>query len=159
MSTSLGGELQTLTAQLKVALEEQSAAQIEVSRLEYRLQMLDGGKFARNKERFSYDRLRIDLEEAEGRAEIQHRSSFPKSTESSSRAAVKSDPEVVRLKRVLLELEEKDFDRRKANPDEDLSEQLLKARERLIKAEAEVEAVQQALETYRILIASRADRE
>ncbi len=159
MSTSLGGDLQSLTTQLKVALEERAAAQIDVSRLENRVRMLDGGRFSRNKERFAFDRLRIKLEEAEGKAELQHRSSYLKATESSSRAAVRSDPEVVRLKQALLELEEQEFDRRKANPDEDLSEQLLKARERLIKAEADAEAVQQALETYRILIASRADRE
>ncbi len=159
MSTSLGGELQSLTTQLKVALEERAAAQIEVGRLENREEMQDDGRFTRSKERLAHERLRIQLEEAEGKAELLHRSSYPKATESSSRAAVRSDPEVVRLKLALLELDEQELDRRKANPDDDLSKQLLEARERLIKAKAEVDAVQQALETYRVLIASRADRE
>ena len=159
MSTSLDGELQSLTTQLKVALEERAAAQIEVGRLEKREKVQDGGRFTFSKERFARQHLQIQLEEAEGKAEIQHRISYPKATESSSRAAVRSDPEVVRLKQAILELEEQELDRRRANPDDDLSEQILKARERLIKAKAEVEAVQQALETYRILIMSRADRE
>ncbi len=159
MSKSLDGELETLTTQLKVALEERAVAQIEVNRLENLEQMQDGGRFTRSKERFAYNRLRIQLEEAEGKAELQHRSSYPKATESSARAAVKSDPDVVRLKQALLELDEQEFARLKASPEDDLSEKLLKARERQIKAEADVEAVQQALETYRILIASRVDRE
>lgn len=159
MSTSLGGELQSLTTHLKVALEERAAAQIEVGRLENREKMLNNGRFTLSKERLVSKRLHIQLEEAEGKAVLQHRNSYPKATESSSLAAVRSDPEVIRLKLALLELEEQELEQRKSNPDDDLSNQLLEARERLIKAEAAVEAVQHALETYRILIASRIDRE
>jgi hypothetical protein len=133
MSTSLGGELQSLTTQLKVALEERAAAQIEVSRLKHHQEMQDGDRFTHRNEYLPYERLRIQLEEAEGKAELLHRSSYPKATESSSHAAVRSDPEVVRLKLALLELEERELKQRKADPDDDLSEQLLKAQERLIK--------------------------
>ncbi len=156
METALSREMQTLTEQLKSALVERADAQIVVGRLSDEDNgdgTPEGRKNARKRAR-----LALRLEEAEGRAEIVHRLSYTKATDSSAKAAVKSDPTVVRLREEIFDLREQEYSE---DGDEGRSrrvEKLRDAEDRLLRAEASIEATMQALETYRVLVASGTDR-
>lgn len=60
---------------------------------------------ARDELQFRIDRLKIDVDVAKSRAEVEYRSSVAKATDATAKAIVTSDEDVVRLRRELAEVE------------------------------------------------------
>jgi hypothetical protein len=116
-------------------------------------------------------KLQIRIYEAQGKAEINHRAETSKATESSSKAAVRSDASVVELELKMKDLEEqrsmlKIDELEKAaeirasidKPSDNASAKLSAAKAASMKASARFDAVQVTLESYRLLV-ELADRE
>lgn len=104
------------------------------------------------------EKLRIRLEEAEGKASVQHRSAFLKATDASTRAAVNCDEKVVALRLQMRELREKRAEFIEAHVESGGTEgpvdtaEYLEARAQLAQAEAEVVTLASMTDVYRLLV-------
>lgn len=193
-------QIESIPATLSNALERRAKAQIEVARLKRQISKLEAeieregneddndeaddsddleDELALLKLESEFKTLKLQVSEAEDKAEMEFRSSAPKPTNEHVKAAVGSDPEVSRLRRECLKAEEAVRERkltlqrerriaREARPitrfrsrtaalpeNEEmaaLQEELLAAQAELILAESEVEAGQVTLDTYKMLV-------
>ena len=193
-------QIESIPATLSKALERRAKAQIEVARLKRRISKLEAeierevdeddndeadesdgleDELALLKIESEFKTIKLQVSEAEDKAEMEFRSSAPKPTNEHVKAAVGSDPEVIRLRHECLKAEEAMRERkltlqrekrsaREARPiarsrsrtaalpeNEEmaaLQEELLAAQVELILAESEVEAGRITLDTYKMLV-------
>jgi len=200
-SDQLKEQIESIPATLRKALERQAKARIAVARLEAQINKLEAEIERENSQKENdspepeYDsledelellklesnveRLKLQVTEAEDKAEMAFRESAAKTTEGQVRAAVGTDPTVMRLRRECLDAKESARERkitlqrerqaaREAKlqaryatsvdiaPENEkisaLREKLEQAEEEVILADVEVEVSQAMVETYKMLV-------
>lgn len=187
-------EIYSLPDKLNRALERKVRAQVEVSRLETAVEKLEVRLKQEKEQSESQDnddnededteliemetelkKLKVQLDEAESRAELDFRRNTPKTTENQVKATVCADENVSRLKLELIEQEVKvktkkqtlQRERREAwltrRPSvrhvevestelDSLQEELATAESKLMMANIEVETFQTKLDTFKMLV-------
>ena len=200
-TSNLKEKVQNLPSLLRTALERQAKARIAVARLEAQIAKIEAKKELQDEDddgiitnstddildddvaliklETKLERLKLELSEAEDKAELEFRTNESRVTEGYVKAAVGSDPVVTRLRRGLLDAkeaarirkatlqrerqlarlaeQEKRFElRRTAVPEDDrlseLRDKLHEASEELILADVEVFVAHATLEAYQILV-------
>lgn len=199
-SEQLREKIASVTSDLQKALEQQAKARIavahleaQISKLEAEIERLGNKEDVRNTPDYdglenslellrmesAVERLKLQVTEAEDKAEIAFRKTSEKTTEALVKAALGTNPTVIELRNKLLEAKEAVKERkvtlqnerikaretkleamysvRKDIPPEDnklfeLQEKLLTAEDALILADIEVEVVRAKIETYKMLV-------
>ena len=193
-------QIESIPTILRQALERQAKARIEVARIEAQVDKLEaeiareGGPndddnldegddleddLALLKLESKLERLKLEVTEAEDKAELEFRESASKTTEGLVKAAVGNDPNVIRLRRECLEakeaariqkitlqrerqaareakLEARRVTRVAVEPENAevsaLQERLMLAQDEVILADVEVDVTQAMIETYKMLV-------
>src|SRR5205085_9472160 len=192
-------QIESIPARLRQVLEQQATARIEVARLEAQIEKLEAELAIENNSmddsnldvdsledelalfqlESTLRQLKLDVEEAENKAEIECRASPGKITEGHVKMVVASDPNVMRLKRECLKAEDavkekklrleheqhvareaKAEVRRKTRiaiePENEemssLQSQLISAKETLIHVDLEVEVIRATMDIYQMLV-------